>query len=310
MQQQNRSRNHDRDEPPSPPRPSNVNAVSMDSLLALAKQAENKFIQATTSNKTSSNKQAKSIQVHQNQSGLQQLSRKRKPGDDDEADCEAKGAQDDGAEKKKKRRKKSKNKDNNASKVSSDEILGESQRNSSCDNAVQDDNNGENLNDYPYPVEGDDHCESPLEAYQDIKHVLDLYNQQVIRKLPGDFAIYDPYFCEGSVIERLTATGYPNVYNRKEDFYTTMRLRAIPPHDVLLTNPPYSSDHMERLLRFVANNNDSRPFCLLVPNYVYMKDYFQKIVSSSNNMFYIVPKKRYLYTTPKVSLSSEILLAG
>ena len=42
---------------------------------------------------------------------------------------------------------------------------------------------------------------------------------------------------------------------------------------------------------------------LLIPNYVYMKDYYIKLITSINHissrMFYIVPNKRYLYTTPK-----------
>ncbi len=31
--------------------------------------------------------------------------------------------------------------------------------------------------------------------------------------------IYDPYYCEGSVVLHLRALGFTNVYNRNEDFY-------------------------------------------------------------------------------------------
>lgn len=79
--------------------------------------------------------------------------------------------------------------------------------------------------------------------------------------------------------------------------------QGIPDYDVLVTNPPYSGDNMERLLRFCSRSR--KPFMLLLPNYVYTKEYFEEIVEkdaflNSRNMFYIAPLQRYLYTTPNV----------
>lgn len=76
-------------------------------------------------------------------------------------------------------------------------------------------------------------------------------------------------------------------------------LGSLPDYDILVTNPPYSSDHVEKLLAFVAKS--SKPWLLLLPNYCYMKDYFA-IVQKSCRPFFIAPVKglRYLYTTPKV----------
>jgi hypothetical protein len=166
---------------------------------------------------------------------------------------------------------------------------------------------------YPYEVIPDDHCETPLEAYQDISPLLQLIAQS-IQKTSSSLSIYDPFFCEGSMVERMGSLGFTNVYNRKEDFYAMKSSNQLPPFDLLLTNPPYSLDHMDRLLSFCINEmKGKQPFCLLLPNYVYMKDYFSKYNhffnnsssssgSSSGGGCFIVPKngKRYLYTTPKV----------
>lgn len=182
------------------------------------------------------------------------------------------------------------------------------------------DQSDDEQDDYPYEVDSNDHCESPLEAYRDIAVLLSFYSSKILKKSKEDLKIYDPYFCEGSVKERLKEVGFPSVYNKKEDFYKRMEAKNFPDHDILLTNPPYSKDHMEKLVNFVAFENQSKPCCLLVPNYVYTKDYFyisqQKNSFFSNskrfklsfdqhrfnkikNLFFIVPKKRYLYTTPK-----------
>ena len=149
---------------------------------------------------------------------------------------------------------------------------------------------------YPYEVFDDDHCETPAEAYQDISQVLETF-ARLIGKDKDSLTIYDPYYCEGKVIERLGGLGFPNVINRKEDFYENLRLNQVPEYDILVTNPPYSSDHMERLLAYCTSSK--KPWLLLVPNYVYMKDYFQRLCGHLRLTF-IAPKQRYLYTTPKV----------
>ena len=127
---------------------------------------------------------------------------------------------------------------------------------------------------YPYEVVPDDHCETPLEAYQDISSLLILLSQS-LSKTPQTLSIYDPYFCEGQMKTRLGSLGFENVYNEKEDFYQTIAEDKLPDFDILITNPPYSLDHMDRLLHFVTQQMN-RPFCLLLPNYVYMKDYYAK----------------------------------
>lgn len=158
-------------------------------------------------------------------------------------------------------------------------------------------------NDYPYPVVPDDHCESPMEAYQDIEHFLVVIAKSM-GKTKESLRIFDPYFCEGSMKERLAAIGFPNVTNEKRDFYESIMTNTVPDYDVLITNPPYSGTHMERLLQYCNENNGTRPWFLLLPNYVYTKDYYTPIFEKNkagSKPFYVTPAngRRYLYTTPK-----------
>ena len=154
-------------------------------------------------------------------------------------------------------------------------------------------------NDYPYTVNEDDHCETPVEAYSDIASLLNRLAVS-IGKTDEKLKIYDPYHCEGSVIARLASIGFENVYNVKEDFYASILNNEVPEYDVLVTNPPYSSEHMKKLLRFCAESK--KPWFLLLPNYVYMKDYYGPSLIGQKP-FYVAPRKRYLYTTPKVCSS-------
>jgi hypothetical protein len=98
----------------------------------------------------------------------------------------------------------------------------------------------------------------------------------------------------------------------REDFYEVVDgVRAPPAYDVLVTNPPYSGDHVEKLLMFCVASN--KPWFVLVPNFVYTNPYYSKVLanetSNSTNggggvesapvkPFYLVPKLRYEYVVP------------
>ena len=70
--------------------------------------------------------------------------------------------------------------------------------------------------------------------------------------------------------------GFTNVYNKLEDFYSKLAGNNLPPHDVLLTNPPYSKDHVSRILRHAASS--AVPALLLVPAYVHTEPYYKQAV--------------------------------
>ena len=111
------------------------------------------------------------------------------------------------------------------------------------------------------------------------------------------------------------------MYNECEDFYQVAASGKCPPHDVVVTNPPYSADHVDRLLRFCRSNG--KPFLLLMPNYFAAKPYYETALGGggggggsgsgsgggggsgggsggggSGSMLYLYPRKRYSYWTP------------
>ena len=65
----------------------------------------------------------------------------------------------------------------------------------------------------------------------------------------------------------------------------------------MLTNPPYSSDHLPRLLQFCAQK--SKPFLLLLPQWVAKKPYFAELPRRlKENIFFIAPVEQYKYVMP------------
>ena len=163
------------------------------------------------------------------------------------------------------------------------------------DNTTSNDN--DNKNKYPYPTDDDDHCETPIEAYQ---HIIELLEKlcSVLNKTPETLSIWDPYYCTGQMKIHLNKLGYTSIYNKCEDFYIT-RNNKQPEHDCILTNPPYSEDHMENLVNWCFQHN--KPCFLLMPNYVITKEYWLKkevTQKGIQRICYLAPKNRYLYSTP------------
>ncbi|EKX53412.1 hypothetical protein GUITHDRAFT_46531, partial [Guillardia theta CCMP2712] len=146
-----------------------------------------------------------------------------------------------------------------------------------------------------FSVEHQDHCETPGEAYDDIVPVL-LAIASNIGKRADELMIYDPYYCNGLVAQNLRDRGFQHVYNKNEDFYEAVKQGTTPPFDVLVTNPPYSNDHIERLFSFCSSCE--KPWMVLVPNYVYTKDYYEKMLKSGVRPFYVIPPNRYEYISP------------
>jgi len=88
------------------------------------------------------------------------------------------------------------------------------------------------------------------------------------------------------------------VYNKAEDCYKAMAAGSTPPYDVLLTNPPYSGDHMEKLLRFCIG--EGRPWLLLLPNFTVTKAWYKELTQGLDSPpVYLCPRKRYNYLPPE-----------
>ena len=97
---------------------------------------------------------------------------------------------------------------------------------------------------HPFPVSDDDHAETSPEAYADVAPVLDLIAAR-LGKDRASLRVYDPYYCAGAVARHLGALGFERVRNECEDFYARAA-GGLPEHDVLLTSPAYSGDHIPR----------------------------------------------------------------
>lgn len=155
-----------------------------------------------------------------------------------------------------------------------------------------------------------DHAETPLVAYQHIAVLLERVARS-IGKRPSRLRIYDPYYCAASVSGHLATLGYYNVYNQPADFYAAIAEGTLPDFDVLVTNPPYSGDHVDRLLQFVRGI--AQPSFLLIPNYFLETAAFrtlQRAIGASGRCvctaaggeahgFLVGPRKRYSYRSPK-----------
>lgn len=131
-------------------------------------------------------------------------------------------------------------------------------------------NDSEAAIEWPFEdTEFGDHYETPKIAYSDTKPLLRNYAKSLAVGRE-QLRVYDPYYCRGSAAGLLTEVGFPSVIHEKRDFYADITAGTVPEHDVLLTNPPYSSDHKERLFSFLlerqrkAGKKDA-PFLLLLP---------------------------------------------
>jgi len=179
-------------------------------------------------------------------------------------------------------------------------------------------------------VTPEDHCETPRVAYEDIVPLLDQFIK--VHNIAGRAAlrIYDPYFCTGKMKSHFSHFGFHDVYNEPVDCYKAwadgIPGRTAPAvgdddrkqkhigdsFDVLVTNPPYSGDHLLRLLNFCKKNLSDPPphvakfatasdlaprrkkLCLLnVPNWVYTK-----YANLCRGCFFVLPSERYAYEAP------------
>lgn len=181
-----------------------------------------------------------------------------------------------------------------------------------CVGEVTDDGKGEvklfkvttiaSTTEFPFSTSSEDHCETPQTAYEDIAPVLS-FLADALGKSEENLRIWDPYYCAGSVKSRLGKFGFTNVRNDCVDFYSIVERDKLPCHDVIVTNPPYSTntvDHIEKLFRILGRRET--PWLVLQPNYVYTKPYWTEITCNMRGPrpFFLTPMtpRRYKYRTP------------
>ena len=128
-----------------------------------------------------------------------------------------------------------------------------------------------------------DHCETCDTAVRDIAHVLRTLASTTLGAAvdSATLRLWDPYYCQGTVKVHYAKHGFPLCHNRREDFYAVMqRPRAdLPKHDVVVTNPPFSGDHIQRALRFCVENGHV-PWCMLLPSSVLARPWWEEMSES------------------------------
>lgn len=152
---------------------------------------------------------------------------------------------------------------------------------------------------YNFITDYNDHFETPAVAYKDLKPFISLMGAAGTESI-----IYDPYFCQGRMREYLNDLGCSNIINENTDFYKNVTKNAIPAHDMLITNPPYSGDHKQRLLQYLLSAQVMKPFALLLPAYTATKSYWGEFVDKmrsgrSSGFLYVMPTGSYEYDHPE-----------
>ena len=153
------------------------------------------------------------------------------------------------------------------------------------------------------PRDPADDCETPDVAYAHIAPLLRKLAQR-LGKPPGALRIWDPYYCAGGVKARLDALGFGDVVNDPDvDFYDVVDgSRPPPPHDICVTNPPFSGNHARRLFEYLNSRRErsgegkgTKRFVVLAPEYVHRKAWFK----APRGMFFMVPSRRYSFVAAR-----------
>ena len=137
-----------------------------------------------------------------------------------------------------------------------------------------------------------DHFETPLRAYEDIEAPLALIAKGL--NIPRhELKIFDPYYCRGGVKKHLQKLGFSQVYNENEDFYTSTRFTDFSLFDVVITNPPYSSNHKELCMKWLRRTE--KPFFCLMWKFAATKAWYRHGLQSSKPDWYVCPKDKNRY---------------
>lgn len=186
---------------------------------------------------------------------------------------------------------------------------------------------------WAFATDYSDHFETPREAYADIAPLLEAIAEMrhgtsrrgemsgssstpVTSSSPSvsRLTVYDPYYCQGHMVSALCGAvpglEPSHIINANRDFYADIEGGHVPLHDVLVSNPPYSGEHKQRLLHYLDSEwrggardgasarggraSDvtarakessappaSRPFLLLLPAWMAGTNFWQEFVEAA-----------------------------
>ena len=148
-----------------------------------------------------------------------------------------------------------------------------------------------------------DDRETPLRALEDIFPIITSIIEYKQCSL-NEFLIYDPYYCNGNIKRRLESLGLNrnNIYNDPIDCYYAQKYNLIKSFDLLLSNPPYSSDHIRRCIQYSIKSE--KPWLLLLPSNVIHRSWFNQEIKDYN-VLYIAPYEKYVFEVNNSSNSDE-----
>lgn len=146
-----------------------------------------------------------------------------------------------------------------------------------------------------------DDRETLLKALEDILPIINaivLYKQCSFE----DIQIYDPYYCNGNIKLRLQSLGLNinSIQNDPIDCYYAQKNNLIRPFDLLLSNPPYSGDHIRRCIQYSIKIN--KPWILLLPSNVMHRPWFNEVIKNYS-ILYIAPLEKYIFEVNNTNIS-------
>mmetsp|Transcript_9157 Transcript_9157/g.17134 ORF Transcript_9157/g.17134 Transcript_9157/m.17134 type:complete len:282 (+) Transcript_9157:88-933(+) len=136
-----------------------------------------------------------------------------------------------------------------------------------------------------------DDRETPLKALQDLTAAVShLFEDKDVSRI----RVYDPYFCKGTIIKSLVQCGFiPSlIFNEDKDCYEEQKRRQVPANDIIITNPPYSGNHIQRALHYAESTR--QVWAMLLPSYVLFRPWFSGEVRADKLVF-LCPHERYAF---------------
>eukprot|EP00796_Vickermania_ingenoplastis_P002495 gene2495-1555_t len=129
---------------------------------------------------------------------------------------------------------------------------------------------------HPFKANFNDHFETSSDAIGHIFCVVRELRDLVRPSAPDRFSVYDPYYCSGAIAKIWERFGVSNFIHENRDFYADIESGSIPAFDMLVTNPPFSDDHIQRLLKFLLDQD--KPWAFLAPEYIATKEWYKKTI--------------------------------
>jgi hypothetical protein len=146
-----------------------------------------------------------------------------------------------------------------------------------------------------------DDRETPSRALEDIIPILSALCDVQQCELT-QLSIYDPYYCNGGIKIRLENLGLDSnrIQNDPTDCYVAQKSGKVKPFDFLLSNPPYSGDHIRRCIHYSVKSQ--KPWALLLPSNVIHRSWFLEETKDSS-ILYVAPFGRYEFQVGTTSQS-------